>query len=183
MTLIYQKNYNIKKYYRIAKDILFPINRSLTGEGTLKTLIIIKKNFSKLKIKKITSGSKVFDWKIPPEWNVRDAYVLDSKGKKIIDFKKNNLHLIGYSVPFNKAIVKKDLFRNLFYLKKQPEAIPYITSYYKKRWGFCISYSQFKKFDKNYSSHEKFKVFIEDKILNNDLCKKKILNKTSYCKR
>ena len=158
------KNNNIEKYYNIAKDILFPINRSLTGLGTLKTLKIIKKNFSKLRIKKITSGTKVFDWKIPPEWNVRDAYVLDSKGKKIIDFKKNNLHLLGYSVPFNKVKVKKDLFRNLFYLKKQPEAIPYVTSYYKKRWGFCISYDQFKKFNKNYSSNEKFKIFINTKF-------------------
>ena len=100
---------NIEKYYNIAKDILFTINRSITGLGTLKTLKIIKKNFSKLRIKKITSGTKVFDWKIPPEWNVRDAYVLDSKGKKIIDFKKNNLHLLGYSVPLNKVIDKKDL--------------------------------------------------------------------------
>jgi aminopeptidase-like protein len=158
------KNNNIEKYYNIAKDILFTINRSITGSGTLKTLKIIKKNFSKLRIKKITSGTKVFDWKIPPEWNVRDAYVLDSKGKKIIDFKKNNLHLLGYSAPLNKVIAKKDLFRNLFYLKKQPRAIPYITSYYQKRWGFCISYYQFKKFDRNYSSHEKFKIFIDSKF-------------------
>jgi aminopeptidase-like protein len=158
------KNNNIEKYYNIAKDILFTINRSITGSGTLKTLKIIKKNFSKLRIKKITSGTKVFDWKIPPEWNVRDAYVLDSKGKKIIDFKKNNLHLLGYSAPINKVIAKKDLFRNLFYLKKQPRAIPYITSYYQKRWGFCISYYQFKKFDRNYSSNEKFKIFIDSKF-------------------
>ena len=164
MSLNYYKNFNVKKYYNIAKNILFSINRSLTGNGTFKTLKIIKKNFPMLKIKKIKSGTKVFDWKVPPEWNVVDAYVSDSKGKKIIDFKKNNLHLLGYSVPFNKIIVKKDLFKNLFYLKKQPEAIPYITSYYKKRWGFCISYYQFKKINKNYSLNEKFKVFIDSKF-------------------
>ncbi len=156
--------YSIKKYYNIAKDILFPINRSITGLGTLKTLKIIKKNFSQLKIKKIKSTTKVFDWKVPPEWNVKDAYVLDKWGKKIIDFNKNNLHLLGYSVPINKVIVKKDLKNNLFYCQKQPKAIPYITSYYKKRWGFCISYSQFKRFDKNYSSNEKFKVLIDSKF-------------------
>ena len=100
----------IKKYYNIGKNILFPINRSSTGKGILKTLKIIKKEHPKLKIKQSKCGTKAFDWKIPPEWNVEDAYVLDKNGKKIIDFKKLNLHLVGYSIPMNK-ILKKDLLK------------------------------------------------------------------------
>ena len=85
----------IKKYYNLAKKKLFPLNRSLTGEGTLKTLKIIKKEFPKLRLNKIQSQTKVFDWKIPEEWNVKDAFIIDKFDKKIIDFKNNNLHLVG----------------------------------------------------------------------------------------
>ena len=126
----------IKYYYNLAKKTLYPINRSITGKGVRQTLNIIKKNFPTLKIKKIKSGSKVFDWQIPPEWNVEEAYISDKENKRIIDFRNNNLHLLGYSVPFKKKISKKNLFKNLFYLKKQPNAIPYITSYYKRRCDF-----------------------------------------------
>ena len=151
----------MKKFYNLGKKELFPICRSLTGFGVRKTLKIIKKEFPDLKIKNIQSGSKVFDWTVPPEWNVIDAYVVDKNGFKIIDFKKNNLHLVGYSTPIKKTITKKNLFKNLYSLKKQPQAIPYITSYYKKRWGFCIAYNEFKKFDKKYSSKDKFKVVVD----------------------
>jgi len=150
----------INKYYKIAKDILFPINRSLTGKGIKKTLKIIKKEFPQLKIKSIKSNTKVFDWKIPSEWNVSDAYVMDKNNFKIIDFKNNNLHLVGYSVKVNKTLSKKELFNNLHYLKTQPNAIPYVTSYYKRRWGFCLSNNEFKKLDKDYSSKDRFKVTI-----------------------
>ncbi len=156
----------IKKYFNIAKLKLFPLNRSLTGEGIRKTLNIIKKEFPKLKIKKIKSGTKVFDWKIPDEWNVFNAYVIDKYNKKIIDFKKNNLHLVGYSIPMNKYLSKKQFFENLHFLPKQPDAIPYITSYYKKRWGFCISHNEYKNFDKRYQTNDKFKVVI-DSTFNN----------------
>ena len=156
-----------KKYYNIAKNTLFSINRSLTGRGVIKTLKIIQKEFPKIKIKRIKSGTKVFDWNIPPEWNVTYAYVLDKNGLKIIDFKKHNLHLVGYSIPLKKTLTKKDLFKNLYFLKNQPEAIPYITSYYKKRWGFCVSYNQFKQFDKKYSSKDKFQVVINSSLKNN----------------
>ena len=151
----------MKKFYNIGKNTLFPINRSLTGKGNVKTLKIIQKNFSSLKIKKIKSKTKVFDWAVPPEWNVSEAYVLDKNYSKIIDFSKNNLHLIGYSSPLKKILKKKDLLKNLHYLTKQPKAIPYITSYYKKKWGFCISYNEFKKFDKKYNSNDRFKVVIK----------------------
>ena len=161
----------IKKYYNIAKTKLFPITRSLTGDGVKKTLNIIQKEFPKLKIKKFKSGTKVFDWNIPEEWNVTDAYVIDKYNNRIIDFKKNNLHLVGYSIPIKKNITKKELFKNLYFLKNQPKAIPYITSYYKRRWGFCISYNEYKILDKRYSSSDKFKV-----VINSSLNKKGNLN-------
>ena len=161
----------IKKYYNIAKTKLFPITRSLTGKGVQKTLKIIQKEFPKLKIKKFKSGTKVFDWNIPEEWNVTDAYVIDKYNNRIIDFKKNNLHLVGYSIPIKKNITKKELFKNLYFLKNQPKAIPYITSYYKKRWGFCISYNEYKILNKRYSLNDKFKV-----VINSNLNKKGNLN-------
>ena len=157
----------VKKYYNLGKNILFPICRSITGKGTLKTLKLIKKEFKDLKIKKIKSGKKVFDWVIPPEWNIKEAYIVDKNGVKIVDFKNNNLHIIGYSIKVNRIIKKKDLIKNLFYLKKQPDAIPYITSYYKKRWGFCLTYNQFKEINIKYSDEDDFKVVINSN-LNND---------------
>ena len=95
---------SIKKFYNIAKTKLFPITRSLTGNGVKKTLKIMQKEFPKLKIKKFKSGTKVFDWNIPEEWNVTDAYIIDKYNNKIIDFNKNNLHLVGYSIPIKKII-------------------------------------------------------------------------------
>ena len=157
----------MKKYFELGKKKLFQICRSLTGQGIKKTLNIIKNEFPSLKIKKIKSGSKVFDWKIPYEWNIKDAYVKDKYKKKIIDFKKNNLHLLGYSQPINKKITKKELYKNIFFLKGQPGAIPYITSYYKKYWGFCITYNQKKIIDKKYSNKDLFEVFIDSSFNKN----------------
>ena len=99
---------SVSKFYNLGKNKLYPICRSITGNGVRKTLKIIKKNFPKLKIYNVPSGIKVFDWRIPEEWNVSDAYVIDKNNKKIIDFKKNNLHLIGYSTPINKVLTKKN---------------------------------------------------------------------------
>ena len=157
----------MKKYYNIGKNILFPICRSLTGKGVVKTLKIIQKEFPTLIIKKIISGTKVFDWNVPPEWNVSNAYILDKDNLKIVDFKINNLHLLGYSMPVDKSLLKKELFKYLYFLKNQPTAIPYVTSYYEKRWGFCISYNQFKKIDKKYSSKDKFKVIVKSSFKKN----------------
>lgn len=182
----------MKKYYNIAKNNLYPICRSLTGKGIVKTLKIIQNEFPSLKIKKIKSGTKVFDWHIPSEWNITDAYVLDKDGFKIIDFKQHNLHIVGYSIPLNTTLTKKNLFKNLFFLKDQPTAIPYLTSYYKKGWGFCISYNQFKKFNNKYSSKDKFKIVINSRLKNNGnlnyaelilkgKSKKEILISTNIC--
>ena len=149
----------MKKFINLGKK-LFPINRSLTGKGSLKTLKIIKSEIPKLKIKKFNSGKKVYDWRVPDEWNVFDAYIKDKKGKKIIDFQKNNLHLVGYSEPIKKKINKKELFKHLHTLKELPKAIPYVTSYYNKYWGFCSSYNQKKLINKNYSNKDNFEIFI-----------------------
>ena len=97
----------MKKYYNLGKNKLFLLPRSLTGKGTLQTLKVIKNEFPQLSINKIRSGYKVYDWKIPPEWNVKDAFIEDKLGNKIIDFKKNNLHLMGYSIPVNLNLKKK----------------------------------------------------------------------------
>ena len=104
----------IRKLYNFAKNELFRLNRSITGKDTFKTLSLINKKIPNLKIKKFKSGTKVFDWKIPPEWNVKNAYVKDKFGKKIIDFNENNLHLIGYSIKQNKKIRKNELLKKLF---------------------------------------------------------------------
>ena len=158
---------NIRQIYSFAKKTLYPINRSLTGKGTKKTLKLIKKYFPNLKIKKFKCNTKVFDWKIPDEWNVYDAYILDKFGNKIIDFKKNNLHLVGYSIPVNKIVSKSELLKNLYSIKKMPNAIPYITSYYKKRWGFCVSHNQKKTIIKKFHNKDKFKVIIKSKFNKN----------------
>ncbi len=152
---------NVKTFYDLGKKKLFKYNRSLTGDGTKKTLQVMKEYLPNLKIRNFKCGKKVFDWIIPSEWNLNDAFVIDKNGNKIIDFKKNNLHIVSYSTPIKKKISKKKLIDNLYYLKKQPQAIPYITSFYKKRWGFCLSYNQFKKFQKKYNDDDVFSVLID----------------------
>ena len=151
----------IDKFLTLAKKDLFKINRSITGKGVRQTLRIYKKYFNELKIKKVKCGEKVFDWRIPAEWNVFEAFVIDKNDRKIIDFKMNNLHLVGYSVPKNEKISKSQLLKKLHSLPKQPNAIPYVTSYYKKNWGFCVKDDQKKKIIKNYTNKDKFKIVIK----------------------
>ena len=139
---------------------LFPIYRSITGSGVNETLKILKKEIKNLKIKKIQSGTRVYDWKVPPEWNIKDAFVQDKHGKKIIDIKNNNLHLISYSQPIKKFLTKDEFFKRLYFIKNQKKAVPYITSYYNKYWGFCISYNNFIFFKKKYKKKDKFFVQI-----------------------
>jgi len=127
--------------YNLAKK-LWPINRSITGDGVRKTLSIIKEKIPELKIFEIPSGTEVFDWTVPKEWKVRDAYIITPDGEKICQFKKNNLHLVGYSSPINLKIPLSKLQDHLYSLPNQPDAIPYITSYYEKRWGFCITHDE-----------------------------------------
>ena len=127
---------------------LFPICRSITGNGVRKTLKILKKEID-LKIVNVPSGTKVFDWKIPYEWNIKDAYVKNSKGERVIDFKKSNLHILNYSTPIKKTISNKNLKKHLHTLPEKPNSIPYVTSYYKKNWGFCVAHHTLKSFDED----------------------------------
>lgn len=132
------------KIHDLAKK-LWPINRSIAGEENRKTLKILKKINKKLKVIEYKSNEKVFDWTIPKEWKVKEAWIKDINNKKIIDFKDNNLHLVNYSQPINKKISLKNLKDKIYTLKKKPKAIPYVTSYYEKNWGFCLDYNSFKK--------------------------------------
>lgn len=129
-----QKNNPGNKMFVLLKD-LFPTCRSITRDGLRNTLKTIQQNIP-IKIHEVPTGTKVFDWTIPKEWNVKDAYVMDEKGNKIVDFKKNNLHIVGYSIPVNKLVNLSELQKHLYSIPQQPNAIPYITSYYKERWGF-----------------------------------------------
>jgi aminopeptidase-like protein len=153
-----------EKMYNWAKD-LFPIHRSITGNGLRSTLNYIKEIIPKLQIKSVKSGYKAFDWIVPEEWEINDAYIADETGNKIVDYNENNLHIVGYSEPVDTWLSLEDLVPHLYSIKEQPDAIPYITSYYKKTWGFCLSYNQFSILKKG-----KYHIVIDSKF------KKGVLN-------
>lgn len=122
---------------------LYPICRSISGDGVRETLQILKK-FINLQINEVPTGTKIFDWTIPKEWNIKDAYVKDPSGKKIVDFKKSNLHVLNYSTPVKKTVSLEELKKHLFTMPNHPDWIPYRTSYYQENWGFCIPYNQYR---------------------------------------
>ena len=146
-----------------AKD-LFSICRSITGDGTRMTLSYFEKINPEFRRLKFKTGQTVFDWEIPKEWNIKDAYLEHESGKRYAEFKKCNLHIVGYSKPVNKKISKKELLNYIHTQKDQPDSIPYVTSYYKERWGFCLSENQKRKLpDGNY------KVIIDSDLKNGNL--------------
>ena len=151
------------KMIKWAKD-LFPICRSITGDGTRKTLDYFEKLNPELKRLKFKTGQKVFDWIIPKEWNIKNSYIEHKSGKRFAELKKCNLHVVGYSKPINKIISKKELLQHIYTQKKQPDSIPYVTSYYKERWGFCLSENQKRKLPKG-----DYKVFIDSKLKKGNL--------------
>ena len=120
---------------------LFPICRSITGNGTRKTLEKLRE-IAQFDIKEIPSNTVCYDWAVPEEWNIVDAFIKDSKGNKIVDFSESNLHIVNYSVPIDKIIPFCELEEHLHYLPELPNSIPYRTSYYHRDWGFCITYEQ-----------------------------------------
>ena len=120
---------------------LYPICRSITGAGVRASLDILSRCIP-LTVHEVATGTQVFDWKIPREWNIRDAYVKDSSGRKVIDFQKSNLHVVNYSAPVRMTLSLKDLKKHLHTLPEQPDLIPYRTSYYATSWGFGISHNQ-----------------------------------------
>jgi aminopeptidase-like protein len=119
-------------------DRLWPLLRSITGEGVRETLSILSEVVALQRIE-VPSATRVFDWTIPPEWVVREAYVLTPTGERILNVRENNLHLLNYSAPFKGTLTLEELDEHLHSLPEQPHAIPYVTSYYERRWGFCIS--------------------------------------------
>lgn len=121
---------------------LWPLNRSLSGDGVRVTLEVIKRLLPSLDVLSARSGGSAFDWELPREWEVSDAYIVTPSGDKICDFSVNNLHLVGYSAPFEGMLSLEELDKHLYSLKSQPDAIPYVTSYYKETWGFCLSQNQ-----------------------------------------
>ncbi len=145
--------------YKWISD-LFNYNRSITGEGTRKTLDYFEKLNPELKRLRFKTGKKVFDWRIPKEWVINDAYIENSNKVKFAEFKKNNLHLVSYSAPVNQILDKKKLSQKIYTVKKYKNYIPYVTSYYKNDWGFCLSEKQKTKYLKG----NKFKVVIKSKF-------------------
>jgi aminopeptidase-like protein len=120
---------------------LFPICRSITGNGVRETLRILGE-FLPLTVHEVPTGTAAFDWTVPREWNIRDAWIKNPRGEKIVDFAKSNLHVLNYSVPVHKTVSLAELKGHLFSLPGQPDLIPYRTSYYQEAWGFCLPHHQ-----------------------------------------
>jgi aminopeptidase-like protein len=127
-----------KEMHDLARR-LWPICRSITGPGVRETLSVLRESLSGMHVHAVPSGTRCFDWTVPEEWRISDAYVIGPDGSKVIDMKQNNLHVVGYSSPVDAQMSLEELQPHLYSLPDQPEAIPYVTSYYKRRWGFCLT--------------------------------------------
>jgi aminopeptidase-like protein len=137
---------------------LFPICRSITGEGLRRTLAYIAERIP-LGLQEIPSGEKVLDWEIPPEWNVAGAYVARLSGERVVDFADNNLHLVQYSLPMDRVVPREELKSHLHSLPDQPDLVPYRTSYYKPDWGFCVAHSTLARL-----TDEAYRVVIDSRL-------------------
>lgn len=165
---------------------LFPICRSITGEGFRKSLNILCEEVPDIKVYEVPSGTLVFDWVVPKEWNIRGGGIYRCNGEKVIDFEDSNLHIIGYSTPIHDIVSREKLLEHIHTQPDQPDLIPYITSYYKERWGFCMSENQ-----KKTLTDEKYRVEIDSSFKDGSLtygdllipgeCEKEILITTYLC--
>ncbi len=147
-----------QKMYGLAER-LFPICRSITGEGFRTSLNMIKEIVPEIEVHQVPSGTQVFDWVIPNEWNCSGGGIYTLSGKKIVDFADSNLHIMGYSTPIDEVISREELLAHVYTLPEQPEWVPYVTSYYKERWGFCMSENQ-----KRTLNEEKYHVAIKSTL-------------------
>ncbi len=138
-----------RQMYELMSD-LYPICRSITGDGMRQSLQVIQQ-YIPLEVHEIPSGTKIFDWTVPLEWNIEDAYIKNSQGERVVDFKKSNLHVVSYSQPIHARMSLEELTPHLHTLPETPDWIPYRTSYYKESWGFCLTHKQFQGMqDKEY---------------------------------
>jgi aminopeptidase-like protein len=150
-----------REMYALVSE-LYPICRSITGDGVRETLRIIGDRLRGrvgLAVQEVPSGTEVFDWTVPREWNIRDAWVRNSRGEKVIDFKRNNLHVLNYSVPVHKKLGLAELNEHLFSMPDRPEWVPYRTSYYREAWGFCLSHNQRQRL-----AEDEYEVFIDSTL-------------------
>jgi aminopeptidase-like protein len=143
-------------------DKLWPINRSLTGDGNRASLKLLSETVD-IEIKEVASGTQCYDWTVPAEWNIKEAWIKNGKGEKIVDFSINNLHILGYSIPYKGKVSYQELISHLYTLPQQPTLIPYRTSYYEKRWGFCLTQIAFDQLDPN----DIYEVFIDSSLNEN----------------
>jgi len=151
-----------QRMYNLVAE-LFPIGRSITGDGVRQTLAILKKIIP-IEVREVKTGTHAFDWTVPREWNIRSAYIEDAKGNRIVDYKNSTLHVVSYSVPVDKKVSLSELQKHLYSLPDQPEAIPYVTSYYEERWGFCIPHKIREKLIEG-----TYKVFIDSELKDGSL--------------
>ncbi|MCR5276679.1 MAG: DUF4910 domain-containing protein [Bacteroidales bacterium] len=143
---------------------LFPICRSITGNGFRKSLAMIREEIPGMHAFEIPSGTQVFDWTVPKEWNIRGGGIYRLSGEKVIDFKDSNLHILGYSLPIDRIVSREELLEHVYTQPDQPDWIPYVTSYYKERWGFCMSERQ-----KANLCDDRYHVFIDSSLENGSL--------------
>ena len=120
---------------------LYPICRSITGDGFRQSLRLLQQQVP-IELHEVPTGTQVLDWTIPKEWNIRDAWIKDAQGRKVVDFAKSNLHVLNYSVPVRRRMRVAELKEHLFSLPETPDWIPYRTSYYRETWGFCLTQRQ-----------------------------------------
>lgn len=149
--------------YDLLKEI-YPICRSITGDGVRETLKILQREIPELTLHEVPTGTKVFDWEVPREWKIRDAWIKNSRGEKILDFKQNNLSVVGYSAPVDKKVSLVELKETLYTLPNQKDAIPYVTSYYKERYGFCMTETQ-----KEQLTDDTYHICIDSELFNGSL--------------
>ena len=151
-----------EEIYQLIES-LYPICRSITGDGFRESMQILK-NHIPLELHEVPSGTQVFDWIVPREWNIRDAYIKNEKDEKVVDFQESNLHILNYSIPFSGKVKLTELKEHLFSLPEHEDWIPYRTSYYKENWGFCLTQKVL-----NSLQDEEYNVFIDSSLENGHL--------------